>query len=180
MKLKKSFAMSFAGVIALAISVSAQADSKLKTPTTTPKQSGGNPAKLPPTVKRLFVPDLKLKGAESVEVNATVPKSYFKVVFSFQNWDEFPGDTLQPATKPPSLPPDPCVQTKTEGRLFGILVAENNQPLGCAGLKPNEDFFFLLPKDKPLPNFVYVMVQDRQTGKKYKSPLISPSSGATK
>ena len=96
MKLKKSFAMSFAGVIALAISVSAQADSKLKTPTTTPKQSGGNPAKLPPTVKRLFVPDLKLKGAESVEVNATVPKSYFKVVFSFQNWDEFPGDTLQP------------------------------------------------------------------------------------
>ena len=180
MKLKKSFAMSFAVVIALAITAGAQPDSKLQAPTTTPKQSGGNPAKLPPTVKRLFVPDLELKGAESVEVNAIVPKSYFKVTFLFQNWGEFPADTLRPVTKPPSLPPDPCAQTKTEDRLFGILLAENEKPLGCATLKPNEEFFYLFPKDRPLPNFVYVIVQDRQTGKKYKSHLISPSSGVTK
>ena len=179
MKLKILFC-SLAIAIGLGVTASAQSDSKLKVPTTTPKQDAGNPAKLPPTVKQLFIPDLRLKGAESVAVDATVPKSYFKVVFTFQNWSDFPPEMLQPATRPPSLPPDPCTQTKTSDRLFAVLLTENTQILGCTALKPNEDFFFLLPKDKQLPNYVYAIVRDRQTGKKYKSHLISPSSGVMK
>ena len=139
-----------------------------------------NNAKLPPTVKQPLVPNLKLKGAESVELNAGVPKSYYKITFSFQNWDEFPAGMLQPARKLPSLPPDPCKQVKTSTRLFAVLAAENQKILGCTELKPTEDFFFLFEKEKPIPDFVYVSVVDRQTGKTYKSTLVSPSSGVTK
>src|SRR2546429_2334387 len=89
MKVKILF-WSLAIAIGLGVTASAQSDSKLKVPTTTPKQDAGNPAKLPPTVKQLFIPDLRLKGADSVAVDATVPKSYFKVVFTFQNWSDFP------------------------------------------------------------------------------------------
>src|SRR2546430_3711041 len=73
MKVKILF-WSLAIAIGLGVTASAQSDSKLKVPTTTPKQDAGNPAKLPPTVKQLFIPDLRLKGAESVAVDATVPK----------------------------------------------------------------------------------------------------------
>ena len=139
-----------------------------------------NKAKLPPTVKQPLVPDLRLKGAESVELNAVVPKSYYKVTFLFQNWDKFPAEMLLPTRKPPSLPPDPCSQVKTSTRLFAILAAENKTILGCTELKPTEDFYFLLEKEKPIPDFVYVSLVDRQTGKTYKSTLVSPSSGVTK
>ena len=137
-------------------------------------------AHLPPAAQQPLVPNLKLKGAESVELNAVIPKSYYKVTLSFQSWDEFPAGMLGPARKLPSLPPDPCPQVKTSGRLFAVLAAENQKILGCAELKPTEDFFFLLEKEKPIPDFVYVSVVDRQTGKTYKSTLVSPSSGVTK
>ena len=139
-----------------------------------------NKANLPPAVKQPLVPNLKLKGAESVDLNAVVPKSYYKITFSFQNWDDFPAGMLGPARKLPSLPPDPCKQVKTSGRLFAVLSAENKKILACTELKPTEDFFFLLEKEKPIPDFVYVSVVDRQTGKTYKSTLVSPSSGVAK
>jgi hypothetical protein len=146
----------------------------------TPGQAGGNPAKLPPTFKGMFIPDLRLRGSESVEVNAVVPKSYHKVTFLFQNWDKFPAEMLQPTAEPPSLPPNPCRQMKTSTRLFAILHSKAGQTLDCTALKPREDFYFLLEKEKPLPKFVYVEVVDRLKGTSYKSSLVSPSSGATK
>lgn len=134
-----------------------------------------------PTVfKPPLVPDLKLRGAESVEINAVVPKSYYKVTFLFQNWDKFPAEMMLPTRKLPSLPPDPCKQVKTSTRLFAVLAAEDKTILGCTELKPADDFYFLLEKQKPIPDFVYVNLVDRQTGKTYKSTLVSPSSGVTK
>lgn len=168
--------ISFTGVCLLALlaqvaSVNAQPKGKIK---------ADNKAKPPPTVKALFVPDLRLRGSESVEVNAVVPKSYHKVTFSFQNWDRFPVEMLQPTAKPPSLPPNPCKQVQRSELLFAVLHSEVGKILGCTALKPNEDFYFLLEKEKPIPEFVYVSVVDRQTRKTYKSSLVSPSSGATK
>ncbi len=176
---KKTFIVSIAAVLLCAAVAGAQNINRQQ-PKTSPGKAGGNPAKLPPKVKALFVPDLRLRGSESVEVNAVVPKSYHKVTFSFQNWDKFPAEMLQPATQPPSLPPNPCKQVKMSSRLFVVLVTESEKIINCTSLKPNEDFYFLLEKEKPIPEFVYVRVVDRQTGKTYKSSLVSPSSGATK
>jgi len=147
---------------------------------TIPKKAVGNPAKLPPTAKAVFVPDLRLRGSESVEINATVPKTYRKITFIFQNWDQFPAERLQPASVNPSLPPNPCKPVKTSARLFGILRTKIGEAIGCAELKPGEDFFFLLDHDKQLPAFVYVTVVDRIKQGVLKSSLVSPSSGATK
>ena len=170
----KSIIVSVAVIIVLAGSGIAQ------NPNTTPKQAVGNPAKLPPTVKAIFVPDLRLRGSESVEVNATVPKTYHKITFLFQNWDQFPGESLKPASKPPSLPPNPCKQVKTSTRLFAVLRAKNGAAIGCTELMPQEDFFFLFGEDEQLPAFVYVTVVDRTKGGIFKSSLVSPSSGLTK
>jgi len=181
MKPKATFIMSILIVMLFAAAADAQ-NTKLPklNPKITPAQDGKNPAKLPPTVKGLFIPDLRLRGSESVEVNAVVPKSYHKVFFLFQNWDKFPAETLQPTAEPPSLPPNPCKQVKTSNRLFAILHSKAGQTLGCTALKAKEDFYFLLKKEKPLPDFVYVDVVDRLKGATYKSSLVSPSSGATK
>jgi hypothetical protein len=145
-----------------------------------PGQSVGNPAKLPPKVKAPFKPDLRLRGAESVEVSAEGAASYHKVVFLFQNWDRFPADIFQPAAEPHSLPPGPCKQVKSGSRLFAVLRSESGQILGCTALIPKEDFYFLLEKGKPLPDFVYVDVLDRVKDATYRSSLVSPLSGTTK
>ena len=145
-----------------------------------PNLAVGNPAKPPPAIKPIFVPDLRLRGAESVEVNATVPKTYNKTIFTFQNWDAFPAEILTPTSKPPSLPPNPCKQLKTSTRLFAVLRAKNGTAIGCTELKPGEDFSFLFGKDEQLPAFVYVTVVDRTKPGVLKSSSVSPSSGVTK
>lgn len=181
MKTKVTFVWSILIVVLFAVAASAQNTYPSKpNPKITTGQVVGNPAKVPPTVKDLFIADLRLRGSESVEVNAAVPKSYHKVTFLFQNWDKFPAEMLQPTAEPPSLPPNPCRQMKSANRLFAILYSKAGKTLGCTALKPNEDFYFLLEKEKPVPNFVYVEVVDRLKGTTYKSSLISPSSGATK
>lgn len=168
-------------VMLFAVAADAQNTNPSKpNPKITPGQSVGNPAKLPPTFKAIFVPDLRLRGSESVEVNAVVPKSYHKVTFLLQNWGKFPAEMLQPTAEPPSLPPNPCRQMKTSTRLFAILHSKAGETLGCTSLKPNEDFYFLLEKGKTIPNFVYVDVVDRSNGNSYKSSPVSPLSGATK
>lgn len=181
MRTKVSSVWSVVIVMLLAVATDAQTTSPPKpSPKIKPGQAGGNPAKLPPTFKGMFIPDLRLRGSESVEVNAVVPKSYHKVTFLFQNWDKFPAEMRQPTAEPPSLPPNPCRQMKTSTRLFAILHSKAGQTLGCTALKSPEDFYFLLEKEKPLPKFVYVEVVDRLKGTSYKSSLVSPSSGATK
>lgn len=180
MRTKVSSVWTILIVMLLAVAADAQNTNPLKpNPNITPGQVGGNPAKLPPTFKGMFIPDLRLRGSESVEVNA-VPKSYHKITFLFQNWDKFPPEMLQPTAEPPSLAPKPCRQMKTSTRLFAILHSKAGQTLGCTALKPNEDFYFLLEKEKPIPNFVYVNVVDRSKGTSYKSSLVSPFSGVTK
>lgn len=145
-----------------------------------PKLVTGNPAKRPPALKPIFVPDLRLRGSESVEVNATVPKTYNKTIFTFLNWDAFPAAILKPTSKPPSLPPSPCKQLKTSARLFAVLRAKNGEAIGCTELKPGEDFSFLFGPDEQLPAFVYVTVVDRTKPGALQSSLVSPSSGLTK
>lgn len=181
MRTKVSSVWTIVIVMVLAVVGHAQNTNPSKpNPKITPGQSVGNPAKRPPTFKAMFIPDLRLRGSESVEVNAVVPKSYHKITFLFQNWDKFPPEMLQPTAEPPSLPPNPCRQTKTSTRLFAILYSKAGKTLGCTALKSNQDFYFLLEKEKPVPNFVYVDVVDRSQGTRYKSSLVSPLSGATK
>jgi hypothetical protein len=121
MKRLISFWISISVVAVIATTISAQSGTALPNPKTTPKP---NPQP-PPSINNLFIPDLRLRGAESVDVNATVPKSYRKVIFIFDNWKQFPDEVLQPSSAPASLPPDPCKQIKVTGRLFGVLHAKN-------------------------------------------------------
>ncbi|MEO6390960.1 MAG: hypothetical protein ABIP75_03855 [Pyrinomonadaceae bacterium] len=170
----KTITITIAGIILFSGSSMAQS------PNTTPKRSVGNPAKRPPAVKAIFAPDLRLRGSESVEINLTVPKTYHKITFLFENWDQFPTDQLKPSAEPPSSPPNPCKQVKTSTRLFAILHSKNGATIGCTELKPQEDFFFMFEQDEVLPPFVYVTVVDRTQPGILKSSLVSPSSGATK
>lgn len=167
-------------VINLAVVLLLVGGSMAQNPNRTLREAAGNPAKPPPTVKTIFVPDLRLRGSESVEINATVPKSYHKITFLFQNWDQFPAGKLKPTSKPPSLPPNPCKQVKTSARLFAVLHSKNGATIGCTELRPQEDFFFLFGQDKELPAFVYVTVVDRTQPGILKSSLVSPSSGVMK
>jgi hypothetical protein len=58
--------------------------------------------------------------------------------------------------------------------------ALKSEAIGCAELKPREDFFFLLDHDKQLPAFVYVTFVDKIKQGVLKLSLVSPSSGGTK
>ena len=165
--------------IASVVAVNGQSGTTLPNPKTTPKPETKKP-KLPPPAEKLFVPDLRLRGSESVDSNATVPKSYRKVIFIFENWNQFPAETLQPSSSPPSLPPAPCKQVKVTGRLFGVLHAKNGEVLGCTELAPQQDFYFLFEKTLKLPAFVYVDVVDRTKGMIFRSSQVSPSTGALK
>jgi len=150
----------------------------MQLPQTLPKDNR-KPTQVPPTADNIFVPDLRLRGSESVEVDTTVPKSYRKITFTFENWDKFPAGSLEPTSKPPSLPPNPCKQVRTSTRLFAVLHAKNGEKISCAELKPREDFSYLFEKTKYLPAFVFVTVVDRTRNTIYKSSMVSPTSGAT-
>jgi len=64
--------------------------------------------------------------------------------------------------------------------MFLILHSEDGKIARCTPLSSKEDFYFLFEKEKPIPEFVYVEVTDRTTGLKFKSNLVSPSSGILK
>ena len=82
MKAKLTFTVSIVGAMLFAAATDAQNVNRPQ-PKTPPAKTVGNPAKPPPAVKALFIPDLRLRGSESVEINAVVPKSYHKITFSF-------------------------------------------------------------------------------------------------
>ena len=178
MKTKATFIWCALMVLLFTIPVAAQ-DVYPSKPEVKTTPGGGNPAKLPPTAKSLFIPELRLKGVESVEINAVVPRSYHKLTFTFKNWDKFPAELLETASGPTPLPPNPCRQSKPPNRLFVILHSKAGQTLGCSALKPQEDFYFLLEQEKPLPKFVYVDLLDGFKRTTYRSSLVS-TSGATK
>jgi hypothetical protein len=131
-------------------------------------------------VATIIVPKLRLRGAEAYHIGGTSPKDMHKVIFTFSNWDKFPAKWFQPAPDSPNLPPNPCRQIYSPTRMFLILHSEDGQIKRCAALNSKEDFYFLLEKDKPIPEFVYVVVTDRTNGMKFKSTLVSPSTGLTK
>jgi hypothetical protein len=137
------------------------------------------PAKTTDTAS-IIVPKLRLRGAEAYHVGGSVPKDFHKVIFTFLNWDKIPAQWFQPAPDSPVLPPNPCRQQYTPTRMFLILHSEDGKLKQCRSLTSKEDFYFLLEKGKPIPEFVYVEVTDRTNGLKFKSNLVSPSSGLTK
>ncbi len=133
-----------------------------------------------PKTATIIVPKLRLRGAEPFHIGGSDPKDLHKIIFTFSNWDTFPAQWFQPAPESPNLPPNPCRQTYTPTRMFLILHSEDGKLKRCASLTSKEDFYFLLEKDKPIPPFVYVEVTDRTNGMKFKSTLVSPSSGQIK
>ena len=128
----------------------------------------------------IIVPKLRLRGVEAYHVEGTQPKDLRKVIFTFANWDKFPAKWFQPAAESTKLPPNPCRQLPTTTRMFLILHSEDGKISRCTPLSSKGDFYFLLDKEKPLPEFVYVDVTDRTNGLKFKSNLVSPSGGQIK
>ncbi len=170
--------MSLLAIIGAAnLTASAQAVQAPPTASKAPAPIG--PAKIPDTA-HIIVPKLRLRGAEAYHVGGSVPKDFHKIIFTFLNWDKFPVQWFQPATDSPALPPSPCRQNYTPTRMFLILHSEDGKLKQCRALTSKEDFYYLLEKGKPIPEFVYVEVTDRTNGMKFKSNLVSPSGGQTK
>jgi hypothetical protein len=128
----------------------------------------------------IITPKLRLRGAEAHHVGGSLPKDFHKIIFTFLNWEKFPAQWFQPVPDSPNPPPNPCRQLHTPTRMFLILHSEDGKMKRCTPLTSKEDFYYLFEKEKPLPEFVYVEVIDRTNGMKFKSNLVSPSSGLTK
>jgi len=151
------------------------------------QEAKGTPSasKVPGPVKptetaNIIVPKLRLRGAEPFHIGGSVPKDFHKIIFTFSNWDKFPAKWFEPVPDSTKLPPIPCRQLPTKTRVFLILRSEDGNLSRCTPMNAKEDFYFLLEKDKPIPEFVYVEVTDRTNGLKFKSNLVSPSSGVVK
>lgn len=168
----------FVSLIAVMGSLNSTANAQeVKGPPTASKSPG---TAKPAESANIIIPKLRLRGAEPFHIGGTDPKDLHKIIFTFANWDKFPAKWFQPAADSPKLPPNPCRQLPTDARMFLILRSEDGKLARCTPLTSKEDFYFLLEKDKPIPEFVYVEVTDRTNGMKFKSNLISPSSGLIK
>jgi hypothetical protein len=124
------------------------------------------------------LPKLALNGALS-ETRGGV--QYHRVVLMITNWQRYSTEMfLLPAAR--KLPPSPCSEVKT--RIVISVHSERGAQLsGCIPVPNAADlgkFSFPIPKGKPVPDFVYVVMHDRLTDAAYRSNLVSPSTGLTK
>ncbi len=124
------------------------------------------------------LPKLALNGAVG-ETKGGV--QYHRIVLMITNWEKYSSEMfLVPTGR--KLPPNPCAVVIS--RVWITVYSERGVPLsGCIPMpKPAAlgKFSFLMQKGKPVPDFVYVVVNDRHTGGAYRSNLVSPSSGLTK
>ena len=180
MKAKETFLVSIVVVMLFAIAAAAQnADSSRPIPKTTPKQTGGNPAKLPPTVSTpALVPKLVFKNAQSMVSGSG--KTVTSIVLSIENWTTFPAELF---AQTPNLPPDPCgpgwdypVSKHQERMLLTVYSKDKTQVYACSPYPTSKSLGFIrfyIEKGKPLPPNLLVVLKDRLKGTTYESNLVS-------
>ena len=124
------------------------------------------------------LPKLALDGATG-ETNGRTTQH--KIVLTIINWEKYSAEMFSlPVGR--KLPPNPCMEVKT--RIAIAVYAEGGDLLAnCIPMSKAADlgrFAFLIQKRKPIPQFIYAVINDRYTGAVYRSNLISPRSGTTK
>ena len=106
---------------------------------------------------------------------------YHKVDLSITNWDRYPGEMfVLPSGQ--KLPPNPCANVRS--RIVIAVYSDRGSLLSnCIAISHSTDlgkFTVLIAKGKPLPDFLYAVINDRLTGAAYRSNLLSPQTGQTK
>ena len=112
-------------------------------------------------------PVLFFLGAEYYQAGG---KSYVRYRYSIENREAYPDSMFAAA---PALPP--CGQNTKASRTWVDLYQQNGKRLyGFCALKSNDDLmgiWFALEEGVVPPSWIYVELNDRQTGTKYKSNL---------
>jgi len=127
---------------------------------------------------KLLEPELALLGAEKVVTNG---REYHKIVLTVTNRDKFDPKMFQLPTGA-QLPPNPCGNPKVR-IILDVYGTDRRSYRKCVAVRAPESLkspSFLIETGKPIPDFVYIVLTDMQTGVVYKSNLISPSTGASK
>jgi hypothetical protein len=98
-------------------------------------------------------------------------KQWTRYNLSVFNYNEYPKEMFAAA---PSLPP--CGQNTKAARTWVEIMDQSGKRLyGFCALSSNNDLtklWFALESEKLPPSWVYVVLNDRQTGKTYKSNLV--------
>ncbi len=112
-------------------------------------------------------PVLVFMGSESVEIGGKQMTRYY---FDVANKSEYPAEMFAAA---PDLPA--CGSNKNSARTWVDIYEQNGQRLNgfCALGKPADlaKLWFALESGALPPSWVYIELQDRKTGTKYKSNL---------
>ncbi|HUR96676.1 MAG TPA: hypothetical protein VMZ26_01285 [Pyrinomonadaceae bacterium] len=134
----------------------------------------------PENIRQVSAPLPKLALTEAA--NDVKPGVLFrKVVLGITNWEKYPADMFK-AQSGTRLPDNPCSQTSSR-IVVSVYSARGDLLAGCIGVPTPSDlgkFGFRIYKGKPVPEFVYAVLNDRLTGAAYRSNLVSPSNGGTK
>jgi len=124
------------------------------------------------------IPKLALLGAVGVTKGRT---QYHKVTLTVTNRDKF-SQQMFDIPEISKLPPNPCAASKT--RIVAAVYSDLGKPLSkCSPISARDslgEIAFLILKGSAIPNYVYLVLSDLQTGAAYRSNLVSPSTGATK
>ena len=112
-------------------------------------------------------PVLYLMGTEYYQAGG---KSFIRYRYAIENRESYPDSMFAAA---PTLPP--CGQNTKASRTWVDLYQQNGKRLyGFCALKSNDDLmniWFALEEGVVPPSWIYVELNDRQTGTKYKSNL---------
>ena len=112
-------------------------------------------------------PVLFLTGLDHVVVNG---KQVIRYNYDVLNKDEYPAELFAPA---PKLPP--CGANTNAARTWVDVYDQSGKRLQgfCALGKPADQgkIWFALEEDTIPPSYIYIELNDRQTGTKYKSNL---------
>jgi hypothetical protein len=119
------------------------------------------------TIAPLPNPVLIFTGAEYYETGG---KAFIRYKYEVFNGDTYPNAIFAPA---PTLPP--CgLNTRSARTWVDIFDQRGKRLYGFCALGGNRDLnglWFALPVDELPPSWIYIELNDRQTGTKYKSNL---------
>ena len=127
---------------------------------------------------KVIQPKLALLGAEKAVING---KEYHKIVLTVTNRDKFSPKMFE-LPSGVQLPPNPCGNLKVRV-VMEVYGNDGRSYRKCLAVRAPEYLkspSFFIETGKPIPDFVYIVLTDMQTGVVYKSNLISPSTGASK
>jgi hypothetical protein len=121
--------------------------------------------------ERVIPPSIEMTGKQETKPRDRVMTTY---LFTVTNWDRYPAEWFQPLK---SLDPGSCAGESTDARMLAHIWAEVGekppQKAGCKALNSPQDLKSVetLPTGGalPKPDMVFVVLEDRLAGKKYKS-----------